>query len=57
MSASCEFLLEKAEECIAVPIEAVQTKDNEKYVVVVDESGNTENVTIETGISNDSNER
>ena len=54
MSASCEISLEKAEECIAVPTEAVQTKDNEKYVVVVDENGNTENVTIETGISNDS---
>lgn len=54
MSASCEILLEQAEDCIAVPIEAVQTKDDEKYVVVVNDDGTTKEVTIETGISNDS---
>ncbi len=54
MSASCEILLEQAEDCIAVPIEAVQTKNDEKYVVVVNEDGSTEDVIIETGISNDS---
>lgn len=53
MSASCTIVLEKAENCIAVPIEAVQTNNNQKYVVVV-ENGNTKNVNIETGISNDS---
>ena len=54
MSAVCSITIEKAENCIAVPIEAVQTKDNQKYVVVVKENGETENVDIETGISNDS---
>ena len=54
MSASCSIVLEKAENCIAVPIEAVQTSGDQKYVVVVDDSGNTQNVNIETGISNDS---
>lgn len=54
MSASCSIILEKAENCIAVPIEAVQTSGNEKYVVVENEDGTTQNVTIETGISNDS---
>ena len=53
MSASCTVILEKAENCVAIPIEAVQTRDEQKYVVVVDEQGNTENVNIETGISND----
>ena len=52
MSASCTIVLEKAEECIAVPINAVQVQDNQKYVVVVKDDGTTENVDIETGISN-----
>lgn len=54
MSASCTIIIEKAENVIAVPIEAVQTSDNKKYVVVVKDDGTTENVNIETGISNDS---
>lgn len=54
MSASCTVTLEKAEDCIAVPIEAVQTEDGQKYVVVVNEDGSTTNINIETGISNDS---
>ena len=54
MSASCTIVLEKAENAIAIPIEAVQTNDDKKYVVVVKTDGSTENVTIETGISNDS---
>ena len=54
MSASCTIVLEKAENTIAVPIEAVQTNNDKKYVVVVKTDGTTENVTIETGISNDS---
>lgn len=54
MSASCTIVLEKAEDCIAVPIEAVQTSDEQKYVIVSKSDGTTENVNIETGISNDS---
>lgn len=54
MSATCLITLEKVEDCIAVPISAVQTNNNQKYVVIVDNSGNTQNVNIETGISNDS---
>ena len=53
MSASCTIILEKAENCIAIPIEAVQVSDNQKYVVVVNDDGSTKNVNIETGISND----
>ena len=54
MSASCSIILEKAEDCIAVPIEAVQTSGDQKYVIKVNDDGTTENVNIETGISDDS---
>lgn len=54
MSASCSIILEEATDCIAVPIEAVQTKGDTKYVIVVKEDNTTEDVTVETGISNDS---
>lgn len=53
MSGSATVTLEKAEEVIAVPVEAVQTKNNTKYVVVKNADGTTENITVETGISND----
>lgn len=53
MSASCTIILEEADNCIAVPIEAVQTSGDTKYVIVVKDDGTTENVTVETGISND----
>lgn len=53
MSGSASILVEKAEDVIAVPIEAVQTKGNEKYVLVVNSDGSTSEVIIETGISND----
>lgn len=53
MSGSCNITLEKAENVISVPIEAVQTKNNGKYVVVKNEDGTTQNVAITTGISND----
>lgn len=52
MSGSASIEVEKAENVLAVPIEAIQTMGKEKYVVVVDDDGNTENVTVETGISN-----
>lgn len=52
MSASCTIVLEKAEDCVAIPINAVQVQDNQKYVVVIKDDGTTENVNIETGISN-----
>ena len=53
MSATCTVILEKAENVVAIPKEAVQTANNTKYVVVVNSDGSTENVTVETGISND----
>ena len=53
MSASATITLEKAENVIAVPIEAVQKKKNQTYVVVKKEDGTTQDVVVETGISND----
>lgn len=54
MSASCTVILEEAVDCISVPVEAIQTKRDTKYVVKVNADGTTEDVTVETGISNDS---
>lgn len=53
MGASCTITLEKAENVIAVPIEAIQTQGTSKYVIVVNNDGSTSNVTVETGLSND----
>ena len=53
MSASCTVVLEKAENVIAVPIEAVQTKQDEKYIVIVNSDGSTSEQVVKTGISND----
>ncbi len=54
MSATCNIIIEKAENVIAVPNNAVQTSDEGTFVVVVNQDGSTSNVTIEKGISNDS---
>ena len=53
MSAKCEVILEKAENVIAIPEEAVQENGDQSYVIVKDSNGNTSNVQIETGIEND----
>lgn len=52
MSAKCSVVLEKAEDVIAVAKEAVQEKDNNKYVTIKTDNG-TQDVQIETGIEND----
>jgi len=53
MSASCTVILDKAENVTAVPKEAIQTANNTSYVVVVNSDGSKQNVTVETGLSND----
>ena len=53
MSASCTVILESADNAICVPVEAIQTQGDEKYVVVVASDGTTSKVTVTTGISND----
>ena len=54
MSASATLTLDKKENVLAIPIQAVQTKDNQKYVVVLNDDKSTKDVNITTGISDDS---
>lgn len=53
MSATCNVVLEKAENTIVVPIEAIYSENREKYVIIKNDDGTTENIIIETGISNE----
>ena len=53
MSASCEVVLEEVTNVLTVPILAVQTEDDKKYVVIINDNGDTENVEITTGLSDD----
>ena len=53
MSASCEVVLEEVTDVLTVPIAAVQTEDDKKYVVIINDDGDTENVEITTGLSDD----
>ena len=52
MSASCTITIEELTDVLAVPIAGVQVENDRKYVVVV-ENGQTKEVDIETGLSND----
>ena len=54
LQAVCTIIIEKAENVVALPIEAIQ-KDEEqkKYVDLVVEDGNTTKLYIKTGISDD----
>lgn len=49
MSASCTVILEKSENVLALPIEAIQIEGTTKYVMLVKENEETEKVEIETG--------
>lgn len=53
MSATCEIVIEKAENVVSVPKEAIQTSDDGTYVIVLNSDGSTTNTKVETGISND----
>lgn len=51
----CKVILEKAEDVIAVPIEAIQkSEDGKKYVIVINEDETTTNVDVETGLADPS---
>ena len=54
MTGTAKIVIESAENVVAVPVDAIQTDTNGSYVVVVGDDGSTENVSVETGISNDS---
>lgn len=54
LTATCTVIIEKAENVVALPIEAIQKNDeNQEFVDVVQADGTTRPVTIETGISDD----
>ena len=54
LTATCTVIIEKAENVVALPIEAIQKSDeNQEFVDVVQADGTTKPVTIETGISDD----
>lgn len=54
MEALCTLVLEKAENVVALPIEAVQIDEaNQKYVDIVLDDGTTKKININTGISDD----
>lgn len=51
----CKVILEKAEDVIAVPVEAIQkSEDGKKYVIVINDDETTTNVNVETGLSDPS---
>lgn len=52
MTISSTIILEEAEEVVAVPINAVTTKDGKNYITVVN-NGETEEVEIELGIADE----
>lgn len=52
MSVSCTINIEELTDVLAVPINSVQINGDRKYVIVV-ENGETKEVDIETGLSND----
>ncbi|MNT00675.1 macrolide transporter subunit MacA [compost metagenome] len=54
MSGTSSIIIANEKGVVAVPISAIQTNENQKYVVVVKDDGTTENVNVETGISNSS---
>lgn len=54
MQANCKVIVEKAENVVALPVEAIQKNEqNEEYVDVIQEDGTTKEVKIKTGISDD----
>ncbi len=52
MSVSCTINIEELTDVLAVPIDSVQINGDRRYVLVV-ENGETKEVDIETGLSND----
>lgn len=51
MSATCTITLEKDENVVALPIEAIQYEDDKKFVYKLNENNETEKIYVETGKS------
>lgn len=52
MSATCTVTIEKSENLLCLPIEAILIENNEKFVNKIKEDGTIEKIQIETGKSN-----
>ena len=53
-TATCKVIIEKAENVVALPVEAIQkNEDNKEYVDVVQADGSTKSTLIKTGLSDD----
>lgn len=52
MTVSSTIILEEADDVVAVPINAVTTRDDKNYVTIIN-NGNTEEVEVELGIADD----
>jgi HlyD family secretion protein len=55
MNASVTIIIDQAQDVLTVPTSAIQTEGRSKYVTVQKDDGSTEKVTVETGLSDDSN--
>ena len=55
MNASVTIIIDQAQDVLTVPATAVQTEGRSKYVTVQKDDGSKEKVTVETGLSDDSN--
>jgi len=55
MNASVTIIIDQAQDVLTVPTTAVQTEGRSSVVTVQKDDGTTEKVTVETGISDDSN--
>ena len=54
MSASCTIILEEAENALTIPLEALQTDDEQNnYVTVINDDGTSTKQEVEIGIQND----
>lgn len=53
MTGKFDVILEKAEDIIAVPIEAVTKENNQSTVTKINDDGTTEKINVTTGIKND----
>ena len=51
MSATCTITIDKKENLLCVPIEAINISDNERYVIIKNENNEEEKRVVETGAS------
>lgn len=55
MSSTCEVIIGEAKDVLVVPIEAIKTIGDKKYVTIKNNDGTSKEVEVKTGISDDNN--